>query len=127
MVRKQKAKPEQKPDKAHVAQVAKWILTGASAQDVAEAIARHYPGADAPSLIFAAMETFREAANFEPTLVRGWAFEATRAVYAKALESNDHAAALRAIKTLLEITRHVRNQPGNRDEDEEEEADADGE
>lgn len=98
---------KRKHDPAQVAQVSKWILTGASADDVAEAIRTTFPEADAAALMVAAMEEFRKSANFEPQLVRGWAFEATRTVYQRALEANDNAGALRAIKMLLEISKHV--------------------
>jgi len=95
-------------DPASVEQARKWILSGASAHDIAAAIRENLPGvADPSGLIVAALDDLRRAATFDSDLVRGFAFEATREIYRRALDSNDHSAALRAIKTMQEIAKHV--------------------
>lgn len=90
-----------------VSQTIKWILTGAAVTDVAEAIKTTYPTADPAKLIFAAMDRFRDAGAFDPAVVRGFLFSATMDVYRRATESNDHASALRALKQLSEMVKHV--------------------
>jgi hypothetical protein len=47
-----------KCDPAQVNQVAKWVLAGASAYDVAEAVAQSFPGSDANALLLEAMNGF---------------------------------------------------------------------
>ena len=98
-------KKKPKPDPAQVAATSKWVLAGASSHDVAEAIRANFPEADPPALILEALEEFRKAGNLEPLLVRGFCFEATKAVYQKALENNDIAGALRALRQILELTK----------------------
>lgn len=107
-----------------VNQTAKWVLTGASAADVAEAIrAANFEG-EPGALMMAAMEQFRAAGNFDPDIVRGFVFEGIRDLYRKCNESGDYATALRALKELERMARNVRDQQEGDPQAEDEEADA---
>ena len=105
-----KKTPAVKVKASELSQVQKWIISGASADDVAEAIRTTYPESDPAALMLGAMERFREASNFEPSIVLGFVFEGVREVYRKCNESGDYATALRALKQLEGLAKHVRNQ-----------------
>jgi hypothetical protein len=88
-----------------VEQVRKWLLAGASEADIAEAVEANWPGQKPGPLLAAVMKRFSDTSQFDPAVVTGWAFEATRDVYRRAIEVGDLAVALRAAKQVNEITR----------------------
>lgn len=90
-------------DAAQINQVIKWIASGATEHDIAEAIAEQWPDAEAAPLIVTAMTKISESADANPDLVRAWCFEAAREVYRQAAGSGDWGAALRAIKLIREL------------------------
>jgi len=94
-----------KPNPATVDQVLKWVLSGASEHEIAEAIKETYPKDKPEPLIIAAMTKAAGAANADPDTVRGWCFEATRMVYQQAIAAKDFGAALRAIKQIRELSK----------------------
>ena len=99
-------------DPAAVEQTCKWVITGASAADVADSIRQHFPSADPPVLMLAAMEKFREAAAFEPSILLGFVLEGAKEIYRRCLETGDNATALRALKSLEGMAKNVRRQEG---------------
>jgi len=86
-----------------IAQVFTWILSGASEHEITEAISSNWPEAQAMPLIVAAMQRIAKSADAEPDVIRGWCIESTRLVYQRAIENNDLATALRAIKQLHQM------------------------
>ncbi len=90
-------------DAGKVDQVFKWILTGATEHDVAEAIGQAWPGQEPKPLIVAAVQQLCSAARFEPDLVLGWCMESTRDLYRRMVEIGDFPGALRAVKQLPEL------------------------
>jgi hypothetical protein len=90
-------------DPAKVDQVFKWILSGATENDVLEAIAQAWPDEKAKPLIVAAIDQLRKAAQFDPDLVLGFCFESTRDLYRRMVEIGDFPGALRAVKQLAEL------------------------
>ena len=93
------------PDPTRVNQVFKWILTGATEHDIAEAIATSWPKAEAQPLIVAAVEKLRAAGQVDQQCVLGWCFEATRDLYRRMVEIGDFPGALRAVKQLSELVK----------------------
>lgn len=93
--------PELPPERIN--QVVNWIVAGGSDYDVNDAIVKTWEDAQAKPLIIAAMQRIAESADAEPAVIRGWCVEATRNVYQKALDANDLATALRAIKQLQSL------------------------
>jgi hypothetical protein len=93
------------PDPAQLNQVIKWILAGATERDIAEAIAQTYPDATARPLLTAAVQQITKSANYDPRIVRGWCFEATRELYRRMVEIGDFPGALRAVKQLADYAK----------------------
>lgn len=99
-----------------VEQVRKWIISGASAYDIAEAIAKAFPDANAAALMIAAMKELETAANFDPAVVQGWCFEATRDLYRRMVDIGDYPGALRAVKQIADMAVKVSRQEPEADE-----------
>lgn len=83
-----------------IAQVFTWILSGASEHEITDAISTTWPDAESMPLIVAAMQRIAKSADAESDVILGWCIESTRLVYQRAIEANDLATALRAIKQL---------------------------
>jgi hypothetical protein len=96
------AKPVSQADRVH--QVATWIIGGACEHDVAQAVETTWPDAKPKPLIVEAMKRIAKSADADPAIVKGWAIEATRSIYQKALEVADHQTALRALKQIVELS-----------------------
>lgn len=90
-------------DRIH--QVSTWILEGASEHEIQQTATALWPDAKARPLIVQAMQRIAKGADADPDVVRGWAIEATRTVYRKALEANDFSAALRALKQITDLSK----------------------
>lgn len=93
------------PDPARLEQIRKWIISGASEHDIAEAITEAYPDADARPLILAAARQVRKAADFDAQTVLGWCFLASQDLYRRCVEIGDFPAALRAVKQMAELSK----------------------
>lgn len=105
------------------AHVMRMIVSGASEQDIKTEIADLWPTEAAEPLIVAAMKSISSSANFDPGIVAGYCFEATREIHRRMLEAKDHGGALKAVKQLAELSRYV---PTDDDETEATEEDAEG-
>ena len=81
-----------------------WILSGACQHDIEKAIAEQHPRANPRSVMVSAMQRIAESAASDPDVVKGWAIEATRQVYQRALEAGDFASALRSLKQIVELS-----------------------
>ena len=84
-------------------QIVKWIIEGQSVHDIRESIETAWPDKNAQPLMVAAAREIEKAADVEPALVRGFAIEATRTIFQKAMEIGDLATALRAVKQLTDL------------------------
>jgi hypothetical protein len=84
------------------------ILSGATEHDVAVEVKTLWPKDDHKPLIVAAMASLNASSNFDPSLVIGFCFEATREVHRRMLEAKDHSGALKATKQISELTKYVR-------------------
>ena len=94
---------------ARVNQVLEWIIAGSTVYDVHEAISTQLPGEDAGELILLAMRELEKASQFDPPVVLGWCFEASRNLYRRMVDLGDFPGALRAVKHIEELARHVQN------------------
>lgn len=94
--------------------VVKLILSGKNAFEFFDETQRQFPDRDTTALVMAAMDYFERQAEFVPDVVLGWCFEAARDLYRRMVEAEDYAGALRAVKQIAEMTKHV-----HRDGDEE--------
>lgn len=86
-------------------QVVKWILSGATEYDIAEAVVQSYPDENHAKLIGQAMTRITQSANFDSDIVRGFCFEATRDLYRRMVEIGDFTGALRALKALSDLAK----------------------
>ncbi len=86
-----------------VEQTVRWLLTGSRDADVVDAIHAHWPDQELQPLIVAAMDELAKSAEFDPDVVRGWCFEATKQLYQQMVAIGDFAGALRAVKQLADL------------------------
>ena len=98
---------------AKINAVLKQIIRGDGPNDVYAAIAKKYPKDNAQDLVNGVMAKLRDAADFDQDIVIGWCFEATREVYRKMIAARDYTGALRAIKQVAEIAKHVPSSPSD--------------
>ena len=94
-----------KCDQAHVEQVFRWILAGATEYDIDEAVRTAWPDVNPAPPIVEAIAKLREAGAFDQQVVFGWCFEATRDLYRRMVDIGDFPGALRAIKQLADLTK----------------------
>lgn len=87
-------------DVGQVEHARKRILAGASSFDVRAEIAKAFPGVDSAAIVMLALDGFRRAGNFDPSVMRGWLVEATKDIYRRGIEANDLTTALRATKQM---------------------------
>lgn len=99
--------PPPPPPLDPIAQVFGWIISGAAEHEIIEAIDKLWPDAKPKPLIAAAMKRITAEADVDRATLMGWCIAATRAIYQRAVEAGDHAAALRAVKQLELIGRKV--------------------
>lgn len=93
-------------DQAKLEQVFQWFLTGANEFQVIEAIRAAWPEDDAEPLLvaaFARLVVSNTQITENPESIRGWCFEATRAVYQKAMMTGDLETALRAVRQITQM------------------------
>jgi hypothetical protein len=82
--------------------VVDWLLSGASEQQVREALAQRYPGTNARQVMTQAQQTLTAAGNPSADAVRGWALLSLRKIYANMLQVGDFDGAR---KCIVEITK----------------------
>lgn len=104
--KKPKARPSKvkAPNAAAVRQIVQWVLDGHSEAHILDAIANEFPTDQPAPLIVTAMGQIADAGNPNAEIVRGFAIEATRQIYQKALEVADHQTALRALSQLVKLS-----------------------
>ena len=80
--------------------VVDWLLTGASEQQVREALETNYPEADAGKIMESVKVHLAAAGNPDANAVKGWAIMAYRALYQKMLTTGDYDGCRKIIKEI---------------------------
>lgn len=80
-----------------------WLLEGHDERQIAEALGEQFPQADHAQAFSLAMQHLADVATADPAVIRGWALEALRHIYQKAIAIDDLGAAVRAIKELTRL------------------------
>jgi hypothetical protein len=80
--------------------VVDWLLTGASEQQVREALAAKYPGTDARAVLAQVQQHLAAAGNPHPDSVRGWCLLSYRKLYAQMLSVGDFNGARQVLKEI---------------------------
>jgi len=102
--RKPPVKRKATPTPAQLHQVYKWILEGNDTEDIAEAIAEHWPGLAVAAVLPAARDKLVEAAEADPAIVAGWAIASARELYRRMVAIGDYVGALKALRTVADLT-----------------------
>jgi len=84
-------------------EVVKWAVSGASEQNILEAIDETFPGSDGRQMLGAAMMQISKNADADPLVVMAWTFEAAKYCYQRMVDANDFAGALKALKYMNEL------------------------
>lgn len=77
-----------------------WLLSGASEQQIGEALAAKYPGNDAAEIMRQVQQHLHGAGTPDPTAVRGWALLALRRLYQQLLSVGDYDGCRKCIKEI---------------------------
>lgn len=85
--------------------VVDWLLTGASEQQVREALEANYPEVNASEIMASVKSHLSAAGNPDASAVKGWAIMAYRSLYQKMLATGDYDGCRKVIKeiTLLAV------------------------
>ena len=86
------------------AAIVQWLLTGASEQDVLEALRAKYPEADAGATLAAVRERLTAEGTPDTDALRGWVLLSYRELYRRMLEVGDFDGARKVLKNISEIT-----------------------
>jgi hypothetical protein len=89
---------QQKPPAALA--VVDWLLTGASEQQVREALQANYPDANANEIMGSVKIHLAAAGNPDVNAVKGWAIMAYRSLYQKMLATGDYDGCRKVIKEI---------------------------
>lgn len=80
--------------------VVDWLLTGASEQQVREALQANYPDANAGEIMGSVQVHLAAAGNPDANAVKGWAIMAYRSLYQKMLATGDYDGCRKVIKEI---------------------------
>jgi hypothetical protein len=80
--------------------VVDWLLTGASEQQVREALETNYPETDASKIMGSVKNHLAAAGNPDVSAVKGWAIMAYRSLYQKMLATGDYDGCRKVIKEI---------------------------
>ena len=80
--------------------VVDWLLTGASEQQVREALETNYPEANANKIMGSVKSHLAAAGNPDANAVKGWAIMAYRSLYQKMLAPGDYDGCRKVIKEI---------------------------
>lgn len=80
--------------------VVDWLLTGASEQQVREALQANYPDANAGEVIGSVQVHLAAAGKPDANAVKGWAIMAYRSLYQKMLATGDYDGCRKIIKEI---------------------------
>jgi hypothetical protein len=85
------------------AAVVEWLLTGASEQQVAEALVVKYPEADAKKVMGLVQEYLQGAGRPNADAVRGWALLSYRRLYQEMLRVGDFNGCRQVVKEITAL------------------------
>lgn len=80
--------------------VVDWLLTGASEQQIREALETNYPEANANEIMGSVQAHLSAAGNPDANAVKGWAIMAYRSLYQKMLATGDYDGCRKVIKEI---------------------------
>ena len=83
--------------------VVDWLLSGASEQQVAEALAQRYPGSDARQILAQVQQQLAAAGNPNADAVRGWCLLSYRKLYAQMLAVGDFNGCRQVVKEIAQL------------------------
>jgi len=81
-----------------------WLLTGASEQQIREALCEKYPDVNASEVMVEVQTQLQAAGRPNTDAVKGWALMAYRKIYQQMLQIGDYAGALKAVKEITNLT-----------------------
>jgi len=81
-----------------------WLLTGASEQQIREALFEKYPDVNASEVMVEVQTQLQAAGRPNTDAVKGWALMAYRKIYQQMLQIGDYAGALKAVKEITNLT-----------------------
>lgn len=81
-----------------------WLLTGASEQQIREALSEKYPDVNASEVMVEVQTQLQAAGRPNTDAVKGWALMAYRKIYQQMLQTGDYAGALKAVKEITNLT-----------------------
>jgi len=81
-----------------------WLLTGASEQQIREALSEKYPDINAAEVMMDVQTQLQVAGRPNTDAVKGWALMAYRKIYQQMLQIGDYAGALKAVKEITNLT-----------------------
>lgn len=82
--------------------VVHWLLTGASENDVLEALRSKYPDADAPATLAAVRDHLTREGTPDTDALRGWVLLSYRELYRRMLEVGDCDGARKVLKDITQ-------------------------
>lgn len=85
------------------AAVVEWLLTGASEQQIGEALAMKYPDADAKAVMGQVQQYLQGAGRPNADAVRGWALMSYRRLYQEMLRVGDFNGCRQVIKEITAL------------------------
>jgi hypothetical protein len=77
-----------------------WLLSGASEQQIREALAQRYPGTDARSVLSQVQQQLAAAGNPNADAVRGWCLLSYRRLYQQMLAVGDFNGCRQVVKEI---------------------------
>ena len=80
-----------------------WLLTGATEQQIREALAEKYPECDPAGVMVEVQNHLQAAGRPNTDAVKGWALMAYRKIYQQMLQIGDYSGALKAVKEITNL------------------------
>lgn len=85
------------------AAVVEWLLTGASEQQIGEALAMTYPDADAKAVMGQVQQYLQGAGRPNADAVKGWALMSYRKLYQEMLRVGDFNGCRQVVKEITAL------------------------
>jgi hypothetical protein len=83
--------------------VVDWLLSGASEQQVIEALAQRYPGTNARQVLSSVQQQLAAAGNPNAEAVRGWCLLSYRKLYQQMLAVGDFNGCRQVVKEIAQL------------------------
>lgn len=96
--------------------VVRWLLEGHDAFSIASKLREEFGDGDVERQLSAAVALLEENSRVPMSSVVGWALESYRTIYRSALAAADHGAALKAVRSIVDLRNaYVYDQPDEPD------------